>query len=331
MSPTMILLSLLLSSLLLTNKFVVSSEKCSLDDGSRESNREWVLHRDLLRNNNLSKPPKNTTTVLIRFMLKSFFFDDQETVFSINSWVFFSWDDDRYKWNPAEYGGLTETIFNSFYVWLPRLNVYNPFGYDEYDSMTPTMMCSVTNTGHISCLGRLLAENECSSNLTRWPFDTQTCSFKFKAHDHKNPVIFTFNSTRGISMLAAEYGPGWNIIDFEKAENLTSETQIFLSFVVERQGVGLAAVTTIPALVLSVLTITSLFLGQTRIPIQILSLIGHFFFLREMNELIPKSGATTPTILRFVSGSAIFTTIAIVSSFFLNLLRKRKRLLHSRS
>lgn len=41
--------------------------------------------------------------------------------------VFFSkeWQDHKFKWDPAEYGGVTELYVPSEHIWLPDIVLYN--------------------------------------------------------------------------------------------------------------------------------------------------------------------------------------------------------------
>ncbi|XP_013168882.1 PREDICTED: neuronal acetylcholine receptor subunit beta-2-like [Papilio xuthus] len=302
--------------------------ECVIDNRSKNTVWEQKLREDLTACDSRYQPPStNETLVNISFTLKSFYFEHDEEIFTISSWVFLTWNDLRLTWNPDNYDGITEILLSSMKIWTPKLSHYSSSGEDEFDYIMTA--CRITAKGHITCIPRVVHQTVCSTKLTHWPFDTQNCTFEFGSKPGLDRAKFVLDGARGIKMLGAEYGPGWTIVDFSKSETNDSESIKFsFNFILQREGVGLAAIVIVPSLVLSFITVWSMTLNvddQIRLGMLCFGLLGHFTFLQEINSDLPKHSADTPTVLLYLRSSIILTLLAIGITFLLMHLCKKSK------
>lgn len=310
--------------LLLKHTKSEESEECVLDRKSLNVAYDTKLKKDLLCNYNSLIPPKlnETNQIYTYFIVRSFKFDNNEEVLTMYLWADLSFKDDRLKWNPADYDGITLTRFNPYEIWTPILKhkystyIYGPFSFTS---------CDVRNDGSVNFVIRLLVETECSTKLRNWPYDTQSCTVQFGEHYKSSKVVYTYNGTKGLWTIDAEYGAGWTIIDYKAKEDNKSDIQLSLTFIFEREAVGLAAMIVIPSIIVFTLTITSLLLdvkGRIRLFIGCFNLLNHYNLIWEISEEIPKHSEETPSVLLFIRGSLILTTILVVLTFVLSYLVK---------
>lgn len=306
----------------------IKSETCVIDNRSLSTAWEQKLREELTSCDTRFQPPStNHTIVNISFTLKSFNFEHYEEIFTINSWVFLTWDDSRLTWNPDNYDGITEVLLPSNKIWTPKLSHYSSSGNDEFDYIMTS--CRITNKGHVTCIPRVIHQTVCNTKLTHWPYDTKNCTFEFGSKPGFDHVKFVLDSGRGIKMFGAEYGPGWTITDFSKTETEDSESVKFsFNFIVEREGVGLAAIVIVPSLVLSFITVLSMTLNvedKIRLFILCFGLLNQFTFLQEINSDLPQHSPDTPTVVLFLRSSIVLTLLAIGITFlFTHLYRKSK-------
>ena len=301
---------------------------CVLNTGPSDTEYEIQLQKDLLADYNDTEPPnKNNTIVAVKFNLKNFKFFRSETTFNIYSWLFFQWEDPRLKWKPDDYGGVDKTILHNFIIWSP-LGYLENLG-DKFNShdFYHYSYCQITNTGHVMCVLRVIHETACSAKLFDWPYDFQICTFNFGIRKEiRERVTFTFNGTRGISSLGAEYGAGWDVMDYSVGENNTCEPKLYLKFVVERQAQDIAAIIVIPLIIVTFMTISSIFLDVrdiNRLGLLTFSVFGHFMALSNISENIPHYGADLPNVLIFTRSSLFITLFSIFLTIILNSLTKR--------
>ncbi|CAK1540366.1 unnamed protein product [Leptosia nina] len=264
-------------------------------------------------------PPGNGTEIHIKFILKLFYFDAGEEVFSIYCWIHFSWTDARFTWRPEDYGGIDSVVFNSLNLWTPMEQLQN-VNSDEMNTFWLSS-CELKHDGSVFCIPKTILDTTCITKLTDWPYDTQKCRFDFKSKDHTKKFKFTLGERRAMSMIGAEYGGTWNIIDYEQGEDQNATNQLFFELTLERQAFGLGFILATPAIALTLLTMTVPLLdvcGTIRLGIACFSLLSHFTFLQLINYSIPQHNEATPTILIYLRSSLVITSVTIIISVFLN-------------
>ncbi|XP_045493758.1 neuronal acetylcholine receptor subunit alpha-2-like [Colias croceus] len=308
---------------------------CVIDNITPDLSWEATLFKDLKTKCAYTryKAPssENATIVSLKFILKNFFFDAGEESLSIYSWMFMDWLDPRLTWNPKDYGGIDRSKVFASTIWTPMLKLRN--SKDAFEVPFSFMMnsgCHVGSEGRVMCVMRIMHEIVCATKLSDWPYDTQTCRFEFSKKDAlENKFSFTFGGTRGVRMWGAEYGQGWNIIEYEQGENdAKADAQIYFVLTLERQAWGLGALAVVPTQALSALTLAVALLdasGPSRAPLTVLSELGHFTVLQIVNFSIPQHSRDSPTILKYLQCSLFITTVSIIVTFALNHLSKRSR------
>ncbi|XP_026748755.1 acetylcholine receptor subunit beta-type acr-3-like [Galleria mellonella] len=304
---------------------IVTGKDCVIDNRSRQNTWEAQLQKDIITFNDIEAPNSNETEVYVKFILKYFSFDAKEEIFKVHSWMMLAWTDERLKWDKTKYDGITETIALSNTIWSPGLRLVNEVDWDEFEPYYG--QCTIQNMGFVFCIPRMVHGVLCNTKLINWPFDIQKCTLKFGASTKYCKVKFTFSSRRAVAMMGAEYGADWTIIDYEQAEYENQDTQLSLTFYLERQAVGLAAIVIMPIILLSMLTLSALLLevkDYVRLGIISFSLLWHFYYLSSINDYIPKHSVDTPSILLYARGSVLVTLIVLTLTTFLSCLMNRK-------
>ncbi|XP_038219371.1 neuronal acetylcholine receptor subunit alpha-4-like [Zerene cesonia] len=306
------------------------SADCVIDNITPDLSWEATLFKDLKTKcaytRNEAPSSENATVVTMHFILKNFFFDAGEESLSIYSWAFLDWLDPRLTWNPKDYGGIDRSKVFASAIWTPVLKLQN--SKDAFEIPFMVNGCQVSNEGRVRCVMRVLNEIACTTKLSNWPYDTQTCRFEFSKRDAlDSKFTFTFGNTRAVRMWGAEYGPGWIITDYKQVEShAKAEAQMYFELTLERQAAGLGALAVAPALALSALTLAVPLLaacGPSRAPLAVLSELGHFTVLQIVNFSIPQHSGDSPTILKYLQCSLLITTVSIIVTFVLNHLSKK--------
>ncbi|XP_049876640.1 neuronal acetylcholine receptor subunit beta-2-like [Pectinophora gossypiella] len=305
---------------------VVYCKDCVIDHRTEDFSWEVQLYNDVIKKcimkSNLFKPPPNNSTnplnVTLNFIVRNFRFLSNEEVFSIYNMVYIQWVDERLTWDPKKYGGIEKMIVSSMRIWTPGLRLFNTLDENEIDFLY--CKCFLEYDGKVQCIPRMRHDAACSSKLGKWPYDTQSCTLHFGNWEKPyTSVVFTF---AGISMFGAEYGVGWNIINYNVSQNPNKTEQISITFDIERQAPGLVVTIVMPCFVLCVLTLTSLVLkvDGIRLSMSGLCLLLHYYILQQIAEFIPKHSADPPMILLLVRSSAVLTFITIPLTCFLQYL-----------
>ncbi|CAD0206274.1 unnamed protein product [Chrysodeixis includens] len=267
----------------------------------------------------LVPPAGNQThpfTVNIRFSMKYFTFNSQEEIFTIQSLMYLSWTDERLKWNPKKFFGINETSISSVNIWTPMLRLFNSADSFDFDRFF-YVRCNVQSSGRVNCRPRMVHAAICSVKLRNWPYDVQECSLEFGVYPSKWTKFRMNYTSRAISMFGAEYGAEWFISDYKQSGNITSDNQLKMTFVLEREAGGLAAVVVYPALILTFLSVSTLFLDvmmNVRLILAFFSLYSHFYFLSEMGQNIPKDSLDPPLLLLYYRASFTLTAVIVMAT-----------------
>lgn len=59
--------------------------------------------------------------IFMNFLLQNL----KDQILTTNIWLEHEWQDHKFKWDPVEYGGVTELYVPSEHIWLPDIVLYN--------------------------------------------------------------------------------------------------------------------------------------------------------------------------------------------------------------
>ncbi|XP_063370306.1 acetylcholine receptor subunit alpha-like 2 [Cydia amplana] len=293
---------------------------------SKEDAWDKKLHSDKMANYRFRQPPRNQSCVPVKvhFQLKTFAFDEYADRFTAKMWTRMIWRDERLAWSPQEYGGVSKMVVLATDIWTPSLKLLNSVDPDYFNMDMEE--CLVHNNGEVMCVPEQIYESFCITKLRNWPFDVQNCTLQFGDGDRLSTTRFRFKG-RAITLDAAEYGNGWNIMQKEFKEDSDSDVQLSFTLTMERQASGLVAVLIGPCVILSILTTASILMNVNdyiRLGLSCFSLISHFVFVFFIDEFLPKHSGDTPVILFFVRDSIILTITSVLFTFVLSKIVKRE-------
>lgn len=309
----------------------VDPEECVIDYRSLVNVWELRLNNTLMCNYNANTPPKplnGSDSIVVKpfFIVKSFQLWSEEQEFRVFTWTHISWKDERLQWNPNSFDGIDETKMKSFKLWMPGIKLYNSIS-DLYDqSFDPFIPCRISKNGRVECISYIEFQTKCLIDLSDWPFDTQVCSLQFGPWAVAGTRVRLDVDSEAVSFIGSEYGAEWDIMDYAQEEDQDAEIQIKLYFTLMRHTTNLAAIIVFPSILLSILTILTLFLDvrcYTRFFVACFSLMCHFYHLSELVMNIPKHSNNSPRILIYFRGSVIITFISICLTLLMKFLCER--------
>lgn len=307
-------------------------EDCVLDNSSRDSSFEYKLIEDLQCNFNTDLSPKTNNSepivVNVKFFPKTAKFSKDEELFNVYSWVILIWNDYRLIWDPEKYGSIKKTEIMSYKIWTPGLRLFNTADTTDYDFLYT--MCLVRYTGKVVCYPKLLYQTFCKTDLQNWPYDTQSCIFRFGEWTRsvaRTKVKFTFGNRKGIGMLGNEYLTGWTVVSYNQTEDYNKTEQLIVTFGLEREAALLSTIIVIPSVIVLLLTLISSLLfvnNEARLGLLYFNLWLHYILLNNISYMLPKHSRNVPKILLFTRGSLLLTCISVLLTFVLKIFRKRK-------
>ncbi|VDK17919.1 unnamed protein product [Anisakis simplex] len=153
-----------------------------LTEGSDE---EYRLLQDLRKNYDPQERPirdhHDPIVVNLRVILQQLVdVDEKNQMITLMIWLQQTWTDYKMKWDPEEYGGITNVRFPSAAggLWKPDVLLFNSAD-DKFDASYPVNIV-VKHTGDILFAPPGIVKSSCEIDITWFPFDEQICSLKVR-------------------------------------------------------------------------------------------------------------------------------------------------------
>ncbi|KAL1122091.1 hypothetical protein AAG570_003497 [Ranatra chinensis] len=137
---------------------------------------------------------------------------------TVNGWVRLMWEDEKLTWNPSDYGGLATLHLADHEIWEPDVVLYNSAVGNNVDHYGNTHCLAYPN-GRILWVPPAQFSFFCDMDLTRWPFDTHTCSMKLGSWTYSGEQLdLQTDETRvDVKVVVSE----WDVVDVTKKRSST--------------------------------------------------------------------------------------------------------------
>ncbi|ELU04755.1 hypothetical protein CAPTEDRAFT_31543, partial [Capitella teleta] len=127
------------------------------------------------------------------------------------------WQDQRLRWNPEDFDGLSEIKVDPNVLWIPDLmSIQSAAMTLLFNSSLPV---SLHHDGRITWKPRVILPIICSLNLHLFPFDEQNCRFELISWSHTELQVTLWFQEQveeldlvpGLSLDAFDRNPAWDI------------------------------------------------------------------------------------------------------------------------
>ncbi|XP_046547103.1 neuronal acetylcholine receptor subunit beta-3-like [Haliotis rubra] len=225
----------------------------------------YTLYNDLLEHYKPyirpRKNPNDTVEVVVSYSIVSVEALDETTQTVASSAVIqFEWKDDLMTWNSSDYGGVQFINIPVEKLWFPDLSLTN--GLEDLSLILPSgEIARVNDDGLIQWYHGMKKCTKCSLDMTKFPFDTQTCSINLIQWV---TVISQVNLTAGgvhIESSMFQQNGEWEILDKSKEVIVHTYTEVYIqtelvfTFVFKRKYLYYIITNILPGMLLSVLNL----------------------------------------------------------------------------
>ncbi|GLH01349.1 Acetylcholine receptor subunit alpha-like 1, partial [Gryllus bimaculatus] len=100
---------------------------------------------------------------------------EHDSQMKIHAWTIWEWTDNNLKWNPGDFGNVRSIKMLSDDIWQPDISLMTTDDANMHFGL-PSTYCQVSNLGKVLCAPPTTLLGHCVPDITRWPFDEQTCS-----------------------------------------------------------------------------------------------------------------------------------------------------------
>lgn len=237
-----------------------------------------------------------------------------------------NWTDVSLSWDPANYGGKSFFSVDATDVWKPLLYLVNnakklePIGSD-----TPFSVIIFSNGQVIFSPGGIL-EAKCTTDISNFPLDTQTCALQFMAWGFGTET-YTFSSYS--TTVNTDYftkNSNWELVRTSAYAKLNTGYYSYeVSLTLKRKPVYYIVMIVLPTLLLSLLNPLVFVLpieSGERISLAVTILLSYAIFLTLVAASIPASSnpmcvlLVIMIIIMMISGMTVVAVIISASYYY---------------
>ncbi|XP_044580817.1 neuronal acetylcholine receptor subunit alpha-9-like [Cotesia glomerata] len=253
-------------------------------------------------------------------------FDDVTSSINFHSWLMLTWDDVHLNWNPDEFDGITLHHVKSTDIWVPDFTVFNSGDLGLDQSSMPLTDCILSQNGTIQCVVSRVFTSHCPADFSDWPYDNHNCTLHFGSWLYFTDELNYYFTKDSIVMDEFVRNNEWevklgNISKSLELYGSNVDSMIFLNIEIQRNSSRGILIYITPAIILTILTLTALYLDVCSIERTILmstNFISHLFCIFDLHWYIPTNNAIgSPKIVIFYEASLIITAFTFILTILL--------------
>uniref|UniRef100_A0A336MAL3 CSON014484 protein n=1 Tax=Culicoides sonorensis TaxID=179676 RepID=A0A336MAL3_CULSO len=265
------------------------------------------LKKDLLMNyDRFARPShhENATNVDIKLSIRHIDINEQKGVMTTNGWMKFSWNDDKLKWDPAQYGGLESVHMADHEVWQPDVVLYNSALGNDISHYGRTT-CIVYSGGKVLWVPPSQFQTFCDLDLRNWPNDIQKCMIKVGSWTYSGNMINLQSEKPELQMIIEN--PEWEIIDTTSTRNVKlyeccTEPYVDIEYnvTIRRRSEMYNTIAFTPITIVALSTLASFCLPSEageKIVINSVNAVILTLFIKYFSNLLPVSATHVPYIV----------------------------------
>ncbi|XP_067673904.1 neuronal acetylcholine receptor subunit alpha-3-like [Haliotis asinina] len=238
------------------------------------------------------------------------------------AWMNLTWQDEFLTWKPEDYSGIKSIHPPLTDIWRPKLIV--PVSLEDRDVFKDeTSSITVYSDGTVTWFPGANFVTDCKLDLMLFPFDVQTCQFRFL------PVSYNSDELKMVSSLSSANTQGytengeWSIsasraYTIERTVVDFTYSFLYIDIHLERRPMFFVLNVIIPVVVLSFLNIFVFSLpcdcGE-KVSYAITCLLALTVFMSIVSELLPKSSDNIPMVTVYLTcllGISVLSVIATI-------------------
>lgn len=261
----------------------------------------------LMNNETVQVEVKHTMTQILNI-------DEQKEVFVSSGWVSLSWKDNYLTWEPNLYKGIKKLYLNPRKIWVPDVALYG----NVETAVFGNRIDQFQNKLAINYNGKVLWELratfviKCHYNIYDFPFDVQSCTFKYGSWSYeKGKLDINPRSRFTVENGALHYG--WTVLNtssliLERKFTTNVYENIHFSVTFKRRAICHTLTVILPPLIVGTLVLLTFLLPAAsggRLTFSVTLLLSMIFYMVSTSRLVPRDDATIPLIYKFFIATLI--------------------------
>ena len=302
-------------------------DRISITSG-HTSNDTKALYKNLMNKYDKNiRPIKNQSApIVVKFglgLLSIKEFDEVKESLSVNSFFSLVWFDEFMKWDPKQYGGITNFVRESGRFWTPHVVLVNTVKKIEKigDSW---QLVRYKNNGQASFFPGEVLEAACKVDITYYPFDRHICSLNFTIWASWWTEVSLQKSSETVYLMHYSENGAWDLIDsgYHISYSTYGAVNIDVLLLLERKPQFVVVNVVIPMICLVFLNALTFLMpieSGERISFSVSVLLSIAVFLTVTGDNLPKTSNPMPILsfylLTVLTISALSTIASVLNTW----------------
>ncbi|CAC5422084.1 CHRNA7 [Mytilus coruscus] len=221
-------------------------------------------------------------------------FNDVNEVLTIVVALRMNWTDPSLRWNPKDYGNTDTLRIPSADIWIPWVYVLNSVDTFEPIGKDATFLALICSNGSVTDAPGAIIKSNCPTDMSKFPFDVQTCTLKFIMWSAGPAFKLTSNSDE---LLMDFFIPNahWNLVNHKAYVVQDKKLYTYnIDICIQRKPLYFTVIIILPILLLCLLNplvfIFPIESGE-RMGLAITVLLTFAFFLTIAANVVPTSSS----------------------------------------
>ncbi|XP_025115549.1 neuronal acetylcholine receptor subunit alpha-2-like [Pomacea canaliculata] len=231
-----------------------------------------------------------------------------------------SWLNPALSWNASEHLNITSLEFPSSVVWVPRVLLLNSV--DLVDAVeTFGKGLHVDNNGLVTLFMPMFTETVCTMDLTRYPYDQQSCHFVFAVFSpYVRWLVEENNDTQQILKLS-DLSTTWTLVKVNaKIQELHKIAIAVITLHVKRKTIFYTVCLVVPMVIISCLN-TLVFLvppeSGEKMSFFVSMFVSTSVYISFFTDVMPRGLENVPNVMKLLLGVAIEGMLILLATIFI--------------
>ncbi|XP_052099671.1 neuronal acetylcholine receptor subunit alpha-9-I-like isoform X2 [Mytilus californianus] len=230
--------------------------------------------------------------------------DEKNQVITTNIWLDQSWIDEKIKWDPKDYNGLTVLRMPCKSLWLPDIVTYNSA--EDYTDGYMEALAMVSYDGSVFWPPIVKLRSTCFIDITYYPFDDQICKMKMGSWAYDGFQVDVFNSKKGIDLSNFVSNGEWELVGVKSVRNVITYTccpepfpDVTFMLHIRRRTLYYTYNVIIPCIMLSILTLLGFWMrpdSGEKVTLGLTVLLAFSVFMLLIADNMPATSNFVPLI-----------------------------------
>ncbi|KAL6734642.1 hypothetical protein Aduo_005160 [Ancylostoma duodenale] len=249
-------------------------------------------------------------------------------------WTQFTWNDYKMRWDPKEYGNITNIQLPNDFLWKPDILLFNSAD-EHFDASFPVNFV-VSWNGDVLLAPPGIVKFSCDLSMTWFPFDEQMCFLKYGSWTYTGSKLDLHIDDSGLNErhkmdLTYYVQNGEFDLLATPAERIESTfkderyVEVFFRMHLKRKTLYYGLNWIVPSVLISISNVLGFTMPSEcgeKITLQITNLLSVTVFLGMVSDITPPTSESIPVIAVFFSlsmlilGCSIIATLVIINVHF---------------